>query len=85
MVSVFFIYLGMVTLPMTFLSGTPLDCTIHPMLWNGNTHSTLKMEMNISSDDMVVMTKIEIKVYLARSIGVCSVDSLASFAAMSAA
>ena len=24
---------GMVTLPMTFLNGTPLDCTIHPALW----------------------------------------------------
>ena len=24
---------GMVTLPMTFLSGTPLDCTVHPSLW----------------------------------------------------
>ena len=26
-------FLGMVTLPMTFLSNTPLDCTIHHSLW----------------------------------------------------
>ena len=27
---------GMVTLPMTFLSNTPLDCTIHHSLWPSN-------------------------------------------------
>jgi hypothetical protein len=26
-------YLGVVLLPMTFLSGTPVECTIHPTLW----------------------------------------------------
>ena len=33
---------GMVTLPMTFLSNTPLDCTIHHSLWpeNGTLKST---------------------------------------------
>ena len=28
-----FLYLGVVLLPMTFLSGTPVECTIHPTLW----------------------------------------------------
>ena len=27
---------GMVTLPMTFLSNTPIDCTIHHSLWPTN-------------------------------------------------
>lgn len=30
------VVMGMITLPMTFLTGTPLDCTIHPSLWFNN-------------------------------------------------
>ena len=30
------VMIGMITLPMTFLSGTPLDCAIHPELWYSN-------------------------------------------------
>ena len=26
---------GLILLPMTFLSGTPVECTIHPALWPG--------------------------------------------------
>ena len=29
---------GMVSLPMTFLSNTPLDCTVHHSLWPNSTH-----------------------------------------------
>merc|ERR1711963_219332 len=29
----FFVVMSMVTLPMTFLANTPLDCTIHHTLW----------------------------------------------------
>ena len=32
--------LGMVTLPMTFLSNTPLDCTIHHSLWPNSSHDS---------------------------------------------
>ena len=31
---------GMITLPMTFLTGTPLECAIHPDLWFLNSTST---------------------------------------------
>ena len=34
-------FTGVITLPMTFLSGTPLDCTIHPNLWFNNYTSEL--------------------------------------------
>ena len=27
-------FLGLVLLPMTFLSSTPVECTIHPTLWD---------------------------------------------------
>ena len=30
-----FVVMSMVTLPMTFLANTPLDCTIHHSLWPG--------------------------------------------------
>ncbi len=50
---------GMITLPMTFLSGrTPLDCTIHPGLWQISSNQTYEFEEfeftgSISSQDMV--------------------------------
>ena len=33
-----FVVMSMVTLPMTFLSNTPLDCTVHHSLWPNSTH-----------------------------------------------
>ena len=50
---------GMITLPMTFLSGrTPLDCTIHPGLWQISSNQTYEFDEfeftgSISSQDMV--------------------------------
>ncbi len=52
------VVMGMVTLPMTFLSGTPLDCTIHPALWTISTNVTYDIGFDfpmgtISNTDMV--------------------------------
>ena len=41
---------GVVTLPMTFISNTPIECTIHPDLWFSDTF-TLKNNSIISSSE----------------------------------
>ena len=38
-VSLFFLFTGMITLPMTFFSKTPIECTPHPKLWGNETMS----------------------------------------------
>lgn len=42
----FFVVMSMVTLPMTFLSNTPLDCTIHSSLWPA-ANSTVKLPSHV--------------------------------------
>ena len=39
-------YAGVVTLPMTFMTRTPVDCVIHPSMWQPNSSSTHIMDSN---------------------------------------
>ena len=41
---------GAVTLPMTFITNTPIECTIHPDLWFSDTF-TLKNNSIVSSSE----------------------------------
>ena len=39
-----FVLTGVVLLTMSFLGGTPVECTLHPKLWSGNYSSEMDME-----------------------------------------
>ena len=42
----FLFFPGVVTLPMTFMTRTPVDCVIHPSMWQPNSSSTHIMDSN---------------------------------------
>ena len=52
--TIFYLPLGMITLPMTFLSNTPLECTIHPEFWYNNLTTDL-----FTHDDVVSKTEVD--------------------------
>ena len=71
----FWFFPGVVTLPMTFMTRTPVDCVIHPSMWQPNSSSTHIMDSN-----QLVSIKCDTN-KLTNQVIICFADSVRSVSA----